>query len=164
MFSVDYTLDIKAYQQYFSYQATHDKKVVRLCLTLIIALTMLFFCVMALINGLNWVTVAVTVVVAILLALLFPKVYWKIQFKRIDMMVSKMDLTYNPLKVTVKSDRIEVLERGKTREILDSSVRKLDFTHDYGYLFYTENDKPATLIFPIDALKQEQLQELIVRY
>lgn len=164
MFSVDYTLDIKAYQQYFSYRATHDKKIVRLCLTLIIALTMLFFCVMALINGLNWITIGATVIVAIILAMIFPKIYWKIQFKRIDMMVSKMDLTYNPLKVTFKDKCIEVSEKGKTSVIENYDVQKLDFTHDYGYLFYKDNDKPATLIFPINALSQDQLQTLIVRF
>ena len=164
MFSVDYTLDIRAYQQYFSYQATHDKRIVRLCLTLIIALTFLVFCIVVIINGLNWITVIVSGVALILLALCFPKFYWKIQFKRIDSMVAKMDLTYSPLTLTIDKDGLTIKENGKTIQIKDDQVNKLDFTHDYGFIFYHDHDRPATLIFPIEKLSQDQLQTLIVRY
>ncbi len=164
MFSVDYTLDIKAYQQYFSYQASHDKKIIRLCLTLIIACTFLVFCISALINGINMVSFGISIIALALLAVLFPKFYWKIQFKRIDLMVSKMNLTYNPLKLTVDSDRLIIKENGKTITIFDPQVKKLDFTHDYGFIFYNDHDKPATLIFPIQSLTQQQLQSLIIRF
>lgn len=162
MIRLHYQLNQENLKELNCYLALHDKSMQKKLLALILSICIFLIVLCCIIFRFSKYMLILSFVGIVLVVLLLPRIYWNMVFKRMDHFVENTKIDYNRIDVRI-DEKIHIQEGNVRRLILFEDIVNYDYTKNNCILFYKDKTQINTLVIPVHAFTETQLQEFHFR-